>query len=431
MKRGNKAFCGVPLYTLQLYRYNKSDMSLKLPVYMDNNATTPCDPRVVEAMIPYFTDNFGNAASRSHPFGWVAEEAVDYAREQVAKLINANPKEIIFTSGATEADNLAIKGVFEMYASKGNHIITCTTEHKAVLDTCKHIEKLGGEVTYLDVQADGLIDLQQLEAAITDKTILISIMYGNNEIGVVQPIREISQIAKKHGVLLFTDATQAVGKIPVDVLADGIDLMAFSAHKMYGPKGVGALYVRRKNPRVKVTAQMDGGGHERGMRSGTMNVPAIVGFGKACELCMNEMESEAARLSVMRDKLEKGLMELEEAYVNGNTQHRLPHVANISFKYVEGEGLMMGFNKNIALSSGSACTSASLEPSYVLKALGLGDDLAHSSLRFGLGRFTTDEQIDYTIEAIKETVLKLREMSPLWEMYKEGIDLDTIEWAHH
>lgn len=406
-------------------------MSVKLPIYLDNNATTPCDPRVLDEMIPYFTEKFGNAASRSHPFGWVAEEAVDYAREQVAKLINASPKEIIFTSGATEADNLALKGVFEMYSSKGNHIITCTTEHKAVLDTCKHIEKLGGEVTYLQVQPDGLIDLGELEKAITSKTILISIMYGNNEIGVVQPIREISAIAKKHGVLFFTDATQAVGKIPVDVEADGIDLMAFSAHKMYGPKGVGALYVRRKNPRVKVTAQMDGGGHERGMRSGTMNVPGIVGFGKACEICMNEMESEAARLSVMRDRLEKGLLELEEAYVNGNVEHRLPHVANISFKYVEGEGLMMGFNKNIALSSGSACTSASLEPSYVLKALGLGDDLAHSSLRFGLGRFTTDEQIDYTIGAIKETVLKLREMSPLWEMYKEGIDLDAIEWAHH
>lgn len=406
-------------------------MSVKLPIYLDNNATTPCDPRVLDEMIPYFTEKFGNAASRSHPFGWVAEEAVDYAREQVAKLINANPKEIIFTSGATEADNLALKGVFEMYSSKGNHIITCTTEHKAVLDTCKHIEKLGGEVTYLQVQPDGLIDLAELEKAITSKTILISIMYGNNEIGVVQPIREISAIAKKHGVLFFTDATQAVGKIPVDVEADGIDLMAFSAHKMYGPKGVGALYVRRKNPRVKVTAQMDGGGHERGMRSGTMNVPGIVGFGKACEICMNEMEAEAARLSVMRDRLEQGLLELEEAYVNGNVEHRLPHVANISFKYVEGEGLMMGFNKNIALSSGSACTSASLEPSYVLKALGLGDDLAHSSLRFGLGRFTTDEQIDYTIGAIKETVLKLREMSPLWEMYKEGIDLDAIEWAHH
>ncbi len=406
-------------------------MNLNLPVYLDNNATTPMDPRVLEAMLPYFVEKFGNAASRNHSFGWVAEEAVDYGREQVAKLINADPKEIIFTSGATEGDNLAIKGVFEMYASKGNHIITCTTEHKAVLDTCKHIEKIGGRVTYLQVQADGLIDLTELEAAITPETILISIMYGNNEIGVIQPVREISKIARKHGVLFFTDATQAVGKIPVDVQADGIDLMAFSGHKMYGPKGVGALYVRRKNPRVKVTAQMDGGGHERGMRSGTLNVPGIVGFGKACELCMNEMESEAKRLSAMRDRLENGLMVLEETYVNGNREHRLPHTANISFKYVEGEGLMMGFNKNIALSSGSACTSASLEPSYVLKALGLGDDLAHSSLRFGLGRFTTDEQIDYTINAVKETVLKLREMSPLWEMYKEGVDIDAIEWAHH
>ena len=406
-------------------------MELKLPIYLDNNATTPMDPRVLEAMLPYFVEKFGNAASRNHSFGWVAEEAVDYAREQVAKLINADPKEIIFTSGATEADNLAIKGVYEMYSSKGNHIITATTEHKAVLDTCKHIEKTGGKVTYLDVQADGLIDLAELEAAITPQTILIAIMYGNNEIGVIQPVREISAIARKHGVLFFTDATQAVGKIPVDVQKDGIDLMAFSGHKMYGPKGVGVLYVRRKNPRVKVTAQMDGGGHERGMRSGTLNVPGIVGLGKACELCMNEMESEAKRLSTMRDRLESALMELEEAYVNGNREHRLPHVANISFKYVEGEGLMMGFNKDIAVSSGSACTSASLEPSYVLKALGLGDDLAHSSLRFGLGRFTTDEQIDYTINAVKNTVLKLREMSPLWEMYKEGVDIDAIEWAHH
>lgn len=389
------------------------------------------DPRVLETMLPYFTEKFGNSASRNHSFGWVAEEAVDYAREQVAQLINADPKEIIFTSGATEADNLALKGVYEMYVSKGNHIITCTTEHKAVLDTCKHIEKIGGQVTYLQVQSDGLIDLNDLEKAITDQTILIAIMYGNNEIGVIQPIREISKIARKHGVLFFTDATQAAGKVPVDVQADGIDLMAFSAHKMYGPKGVGALYVRRKNPRVKVTSQMDGGGHERGMRSGTMNVPGIVGFGKACEIAKNEMESEAKRLSAMRDRLEAGLKELEESYVNGNREHRLPHVTNISFKYVEGEGLMMGFNKDIALSSGSACTSASLEPSYVLKALGLGDDLAHSSLRFGLGRFTTEDQIDFTINAIKNTVLNLREMSPLWEMFKEGIDINAIEWAHH
>jgi len=404
---------------------------LKFPIYLDHNATTPCDPRVVEAMIPYFTNSFGNAASRNHPFGWQAEEAVDYAREQVAKLIGADPKEIIFTSGATEADNLAIKGVFEMYASKGNHIITCNIEHKAVLDTCKHIEKEGGEVTYLKVNPDGLIDMKELEAAIKPTTILIAIMYANNEIGTVMPMKEISTLAKKKGILVFSDATQAVGKIPVDVNKDGIDLMAFTAHKMYGPKGVGALYVRRKNPRVKVTAQMDGGGHERGMRSGTLNVPGIVGFGKACEICLNEMEEETKRISALRDKLETALMKTEEAYINGSTQHRLPHVTNISFKYVEGEGLLMGFNKDIAVSSGSACTSASLEPSYVLKALGLGDDLAHSSLRFGLGRFTTEDQIDYTVEAVTKTVNKLREMSPLWEMYKEGIDMNSIEWAHH
>jgi cysteine desulfurase len=404
---------------------------LKLPIYLDHNATTPCDPRVVEAMVPYFTNAFGNAASRNHPFGWQAEEAVDYAREQVAKLIGAAPKEIIFTSGATEGDNLAIKGVYEMYASKGNHIITCNIEHKAVLDTCRNLEKEGAEITYLDVKPNGLIDLAALEAAIKPTTILIAIMYANNEIGTVMPMREISAIARKHGVLVFTDGVQAVGKIPVDVNKDGIDLMAFTAHKMYGPKGVGALYVRRKNPRVKVTAQIDGGGHERGMRSGTLNVPGIVGFGKACEICLQEMESDAKRISQLRDKLENALLKVEESYLNGDKESRLPHVTNISFKYVEGEGLMMGFNKNIALSSGSACTSASLEPSYVLKALGLGDDLAHSSLRFGLGRFTTEEQIDYTIEHVTNTVNKLREMSPLWEMFKDGIDLNTIEWAHH
>jgi len=404
---------------------------LKLPIYLDHNATTPMDPRVLEAMIPYFTENFGNAASRNHSFGWHAEEAVDYAREQIAQLIGADPKEIIFTSGATEGDNLGIKGVYEMYASKGNHIITCTTEHKAVLDTCKHLEKSGAEVTYLEVQPDGLIDLKALEAAMRPTTILVAIMYANNEIGVVQPVKEISAIAKKHGALFFTDAVQAVGKIPVDVNADGIDLMAFTAHKMYGPKGVGALYVRRKNPRVKVTAQLDGGGHERGMRSGTLNVPGIVGFGKACELARLEMASDTERISKLRDKLENALKQIDESYVNGNPAHRLPHVSNISFKYVEGEGLMMGFNKDIALSSGSACTSASLEPSYVLKALGLGDDLAHSSLRFGLGRYTTEEQIDFTIKAVTDTVLKLREMSPLWEMFKEGIDIDAIQWAHH
>ena len=403
---------------------------MNLPIYLDNNATTPMDPRVLEAMIPYFTQKFGNAASRNHHFGWVAEEGVDYAREQVAKLIGASEKEIIFTSGATESDNLAIKGVFEMYKEKGNHIITAITEHKAVLDACKHVEKLGGKVTYLGVKEDGLIDLAELEAAMTSQTILVSIMYGNNEIGVVQPVKEIAAIAHKFGALFMTDATQAVGKIPVDVIADGIDLLALSAHKMYGTKGVGALYVRRKGPRVKVTAQMDGGGHERGMRSGTLNVPGIVGLGKACELAYNEMESEAIRLSGLRDKLQAALTVLEESYVNGNQAHRLPHVANISFKYVEGEGLMMAM-KDLAVSSGSACTSASLEPSYVLKSLGLSDDLAHSSIRFGLGRFTTEEEVDYAVEVTKTAVTHLRELSPLWEMFKEGIDLDSIEWAEH
>jgi cysteine desulfurase len=403
---------------------------MKQPIYLDNNATTPLDPRVLEAMLPYFTEKFGNAASRNHAFGWVAEEGVDYAREQVAKLIGCTEKEIIFTSGATEADNLAIKGVFEMYKEKGNHIITAVTEHKAVLDTCKHLEKNGARVTYLGVKEDGLIDLAELEAAMTPETILVSIMYGNNEIGVIQPVKEIAAIAHKHGALFMTDATQAVGKIPVDVNADGIDLMAFSAHKMYGPKGVGVLYVRRKNPRVKVTAQMDGGGHERGMRSGTLNVPGIVGLGKACELCRLEMESEAIRLSALRDRLESTLSQMEESYVNGNTQHRLPHVANISFKYVEGEGLMMAMS-DLAVSSGSACTSASLEPSYVLKSLGLSDDLAHSSIRYGLGRFTTEEEIDQAIEVTQKAVNHLRELSPLWEMFKEGIDLSKIEWAEH
>ncbi|TKB99044.1 IscS subfamily cysteine desulfurase [Pedobacter cryophilus] len=403
---------------------------LKTPIYLDNNATTPMDPRVLEAMLPYFTEKFGNAASRNHPFGWAAEEGVDYAREQVAKLIGATEKEIIFTSGATESDNLAIKGVYEMYKEKGNHIITLTTEHKAVLDACKHLEKLGANITYLDVESDGLVDLNKLEAAMTDQTILVAIMYANNEIGVIQPVKEISAIAHKHGALFFTDAVQAVGKIKVNVIEDGIDLLALSGHKMYGPKGVGALYVRRKNPRVKVTSQMDGGGHERGMRSGTLNVPGIVGLGKACELCFNEMEEEAIRLSALRDKLEKSLTELEESYVNGNPAHRLPHTANISFKYVEGEGLMMAM-KDMAVSSGSACTSASLEPSYVLKSLGLSDDLAHSSIRFGLGRFTTEEEIDFTIESTKKAVNHLRDLSPLWEMFKEGIDLDSIEWAAH
>jgi cysteine desulfurase len=400
---------------------------LKLPVYLDYNATTPVDPRVLEAMLPYFTEHFGNAASRSHPFGWEAEEAVNYARGQVAKLVNSDPREIIFTSGATEADNLAIKGVFELFASKGNHIITCLTEHKAVLDTCKHIEKLGCDITYLPVQQDGLIDLKELEAAIKQNTILIAIMYANNETGVIQSIKEISTIAKRNGILFFTDATQAVGKIVVDVIGDGIDLMSFSAHKLYGPKGVGALYVRRKNPRVRVIAQMDGGGHERGMRSGTLNVPGIVGFGEACEICRLSMEEDTKRIKALRDKLENTLLQIEESRLNGNKEHRLPQVTNISFGYVESEALMLGCNKAIAVSSGAACTSASLEPSHVLKALGIGDDLSRSSLRFSLGRFTTEEEINYTIEQIRNTVNSLRELSPLWEMHKEGMDLNMAE----
>jgi len=401
-------------------------------IYLDNNATTPCDPRVVDAMLPFFYDKPGNAASRNHPFGWVAEEAVDYAREQVANLINVDSKEIIFTSGATEGDNLAIKGVFEMYARKGNHIITLTTEHKAVLDSCKKVEKMGGQVTYLSVKRDGLVDLAELEAAITDKTILVSIMWANNETGVIQPMKAIGDICAKHGVLLMSDATQAVGKIPVDPKATGVHLMAFTGHKMYGPKGVGALFVNRKNPRVKVTAQMDGGGHERGMRSGTLNVPGIVGLGKACEIAQNEMAQDAERLSKLRDKLERGFADhVEEVYINGSTEHRMPHVTNISFKHVEGEGLMMTFNQQIGVSSGSACTSASLEPSYVLMALGLGDDLAHSSIRFSLGRFTTEAEIDLAIEAVSKGVQHMRDLSPIWEMYKEGVDLDSIEWAAH
>jgi cysteine desulfurase len=404
----------------------------KRMIYLDNNATTPCDPRVVDAMLPYFYEHPGNAASRNHPFGWQAEEAVDYARQQIADLINVDTKELIFTSGATEGDNLALKGVYEMYARKGNHIITVKTEHKAVLDACKKIEKMGGEVTYLDVNDKGLVNLDELEAAITDKTILVSVMWANNETGVIQPMKAIGEICEKHGVLFFSDAVQAVGKIPVDPKATGVHLMAFTAHKMYGPKGVGALFVNRKKPRVKVTAQLDGGGHERGMRSGTLNVPGIVGFGKAAEIAKNEMAQDAERLSKLRDKLENGFKErLEEVYVNGSTEHRMPHVTNISFKHVEGEGLMMTFNQNIALSSGSACTSASLEPSYVLVALGLGDDLAHSSLRFSLGRFTTEEDVDFALDAVSKGVNHMRDLSPIWEMYKEGIDLESIEWSEH
>lgn len=403
---------------------------MKTPIYLDNNATTRMDLRVLEAMIPYFTEQFGNAASRNHAFGWAAEEGVDYAREQIAQLIGADAREIIFTSGATEGDNLAIKGVADMYARKGDHIITVTTEHKAVLDTCRALEKQGKRVTYLEVDDDGLINLQELEAALTPQTILVAVMLANNETGVIQPMKEISALAHKVGALVFSDATQAVGKIPVNVDEYGIDLMAFTGHKMYGPKGVGALYVRRKNPRVKVTAQMDGGGHERGMRSGTLNVPAIVGFGKAAELARLEMDSEIARLRKLRDKLETTLMQVEETKLNGHPVHRLPHVSNISFKHVEGEGLMMGI-KDLAVSSGSACTSASLEPSYVLKAMHISDDAAHSSIRFGLGRFTTEEEIDYAIAHVKEAVAKLRDMSPIWEMYKEGVDLNAVVWAAH
>jgi cysteine desulfurase len=401
-------------------------------IYLDNNATTPTDPRVVDAMLPYFYEHPGNAASRNHPFGWAAEEAVDYAREQIANLLNVDSREIIFTSGATESDNLALKGVFEMYSRKGNHIITLKTEHKAVLDACGKIEKMGGDVTYLDVQENGLVDLAQLEAAIKPETILVSIMWANNETGVIQPMKEIGEICAKHGVLFMSDATQAVGKIKTHPKEVGVHLMAFTGHKMYGPKGVGALFVNRKSPRVKVTAQLDGGGHERGMRSGTLNVPGIVGFGKAAEIAMNEMDADAERLHKLRDKLENALIEnLEEVYVNGTRESRMPHVTNISFKHVEGEGLMMTFNQDIAVSSGSACTSASLEPSYVLIALGLGDDLAHSSIRFSLGRFTTEEDIDLTIDKLVNGVKHMRDLSPIWEMYKEGVDLDSVEWQEH
>jgi cysteine desulfurase len=403
-------------------------MAIKLPIYMDNHATTPVDPRVLEAMLPYFTENFGNAASRNHPFGWRAEEAVETARGQIAKLIGASAKEIIFTSGATESNNLAIKGAADMYREKGDHIITQVTEHKAVLDTCKRLEKHGFQVTYLPVEKDGRINLDDLRRAITPKTILISIMYANNEIGVVQPIAEIGKIAKEKGVLFHVDGVQAVGKIPVDVNRDGIDLLSLTAHKIYGPKGCGALYVRRRNPRVQLTALIDGGGHERGMRSGTLNVPGIVGFGKACELCMNEMAEESERLRRLRDRLkDKILSRLDEVYVNGSMEHRLPNNLNLSFAYVEGESLLMGIN-DVAVSSGSACTSATLEPSYVLKALGLGEEIAHSSIRFGLGRFNTEEEVDYVADRVVATVEKLRELSPLYEMAKEGVDLSKVKW---
>ena len=403
---------------------------MKLPIYMDYHATTPVDPRVVETMLPYFTEDFGNAASRNHPFGWKAEKAVDRARKQVADLVSAKPKEIIFTSGATESNNLAIKGVAEMYREKGNHIITCVTEHKAIIDTCKWLEKQGSRVTYLPVQKDGRINLDDLRTAITSKTILITIMTANNEIGVLQPIEEIGTIAKEHGIIFHTDAVQAVGKVPFNVNEMKVDLVSLSAHKMYGPKGIGALYVRRRNPRVLLSEQINGGGHERGMRSGTLNVPGIIGLGAAAELCHEEMDTDTARLSGLRDRLNKRLhQKLDEIYVNGSMEHRLPHSLNISFAYVEGESLLMGIN-DVAVSSGSACTSASLEPSYVLKALGAGDDLAHSSIRFGLGRWTTEEEVDYVVDKLTSVVRRLREMSPLYEMVKEeGIDLSTVVWA--
>jgi len=403
-------------------------MAVKLPIYMDNHATTPIDPRVLEAMLPYFTDKFGNAASRNHSFGWSAEEAVETARQQIASLIKATPKEIIFTSGATESDNLMIKGVAEMYREKGNHIITQAIEHKAVLDTCKNLEKHGFEVTYLPVQRDGRVDPEDVRKAIKPTTILICIMYANNEIGVINPIAEIGKLAKEHGIIFAVDGVQAVGKIPVDAQKDNIDLLAISAHKIYGPKGVGALYVRRRNPRVQLSAIIDGGGHERGMRSGTLNVPGIVGLGKACEVCQQEMPTESERLRGLRDRLRAGLeAKLDEVFINGSMEHRLPNNLNMSFAYVEGESLLMGIN-DVAVSSGSACTSATLEPSYVLKALGVGEDLAHTSIRFGLGRFTTQEEVDYVVDKMVQVVTKLRELSPLYEMAKEGIDISKVKW---
>ncbi len=405
-------------------------MAIKLPIYMDNHATTPVDPRVVDTMLPYFNEKFGNSASRNHSFGWTAEEAVENARAQVARLINATPKEIVFYQRCDRvADNLAVKGVAEMYREKGNHIITQVTEHKAVLDACKRLEKYGYEVTYLPVGKDGRVDLDELRRAITPKTILITIMYANNEIGTNQPIAEIGKIAKEKGVFFHTDAVQACGKIPVDVQRDNIDLLSISAHKMYGPKGVGALYVRRRNPRVQLASIIDGGGHERGMRSGTLNVPGIVGFGKAAELCQQEMPEESKRMLALRERLKENVFsKLDEGvYINGSMTHRLPNNMNISFAFVEGESLLMGIN-DVAVSSGSACTSATLEPSYVLKALGVGEDLAHTSIRFGLGRFNTEEEVDYVTNRVIEVVNRLRELSPLYEMAKEGVDLSKMSW---
>jgi cysteine desulfurase len=406
-------------------------VGVQLPIYMDNHATSQLDARVLEAMLPYFTAKFGNAASRNHSFGWEAEQGVETAREQIARLIGATAKEIIFTSGATESNNLAIKGIAEMYKERGNHIITQVTEHKAVLDTCKRLEKYGYRVTYLPVKADGLIDLDDLKRAMDDKTILVSIMFANNEIGVIQPVAEIGKLCHERNVIFHTDAVQAVGKIPVDVNAMNIDVLSLTAHKLYGPKGVGALYVRRRNPRVQISAQLDGGGHERGMRSGTLNVPGIVGLGAACEIAREEMATEAARLTRLRDKLQAKLEgALDYVHVNGTMEHHLPGNLNMSFVYVEGESLLMGINE-IAVSSGSACTSATLEPSYVLKALGLGDDVAHSSIRFGLGRFNNEAEVDYVADKLIDIVQKLRELSPLYEMVKEGIDISKIEWQAH
>jgi len=404
-------------------------MAVKLPIYMDNHATTPMDPRVLEAMLPYFRESFGNAASRSHEFGWTAEKGVDQGRAQVAALMNADPKEIIFTSGATESDNLALKGVAEMYREKGNHIITSVVEHKAILDSAKRLEKWGFQVTYLPVDDTGMVRPEAVAEAITDKTILCSIMLANNEIGTINPIAEIGAACRARGVLFHCDAVQGFGKIPFDVQAMNVDLASVTGHKIYGPKGVGALYVRRRNPRVRLAPQIDGGGHERGMRSGTLNVPGIVGFGLACEIAGQEMESEAKRLTEQRTRLHQGIVsQIEEAYLNGHPTQRLPGNLNLSFAYVEGESLLMGL-KDVALSSGSACTSASLEPSYVLKALGVGDDLAHSSIRYGLGRFTTDEEVEFVIKLTVDTVNRLREMSPLYELAKEGVDLKTVQWS--
>ena len=407
-------------------------MAIQLPIFMDYHSTTPVDPRVLEEMLPYFTGTFGNAASRSHVFGWKAEEAVEYARERVAKLIGASSeKEIVLTSGATESDNLAIKGVAEFYKEKGNHIITTVIEHKAVLDTCKRLEKEGFRVTYLGVGKDGLVSADDVKNAITDQTILVSVMLANNEVGTVQPLQAIGKITRERGVLLHTDAVQGIGKTPFDVESMNIDLASLTAHKMYGPKGVGALYVRRSKPRVRLVAQMDGGGHERGMRSGTLNVAGVVGFGKAAEIMRLEGNEESAKLLGLRERLRTKIMsQLDECYVNGSLEHRLPGNLNISFAFVEGEGLMMSI-KDVAVSSGSACTSSSLEPSYVLRAMGLGDELAHSSIRFGLGRFNTEEEVDYVADLMVRKVKKLRDLSPLYEMHKEGIDLNSVQRAAH